>query len=83
MACWEGGLPYGLKMMCDGLVETIGEMVFDGSLKNPFTAHPKRDPVTGKLYGFGYQVCPPRFGFQAQECGEGPRVHGEFEWRRC
>lgn len=56
MAMWEGGLPYAVKMMCDGVVETIGEATFGGNLKVPFTAHPKQDPVTGKLYGIGYQV---------------------------
>lgn len=57
MALQEGGLPYALRIMCDGVLETIGEMTFDGELKSRFTAHPKKDPVTGKLYGFGYHVC--------------------------
>lgn len=56
MALQEGGLPYALRIMCDGVLETIGEMTFDGELKSRFTAHPKKDPVTGKLYGFGYHL---------------------------
>lgn len=49
-------MPYALRMLCDGVIETIGKVSFDGELKTPFTAHPKKDPATGKLYGFGYQV---------------------------
>lgn len=59
MALWEAGLPYAVKMMCDGVIETMGQMVFDGKLKTPFTAHPKLDQATGKLYGFGYKVNHP------------------------
>ena len=57
MALVESSLPYALRVMCDGMIETIGKATFDGKLNIPFTAHPKKDPVTGKLYGFGYQVC--------------------------
>ena len=58
MALVESSLPYALRVMCDGMIETIGKATFDGKLNIPFTAHPKKDPVTGKLYGFGYQVHP-------------------------
>ncbi|CAM9773413.1 unnamed protein product [Ascophyllum nodosum] len=57
LALGEGGIPYALRVMCDGVIETIGKVNFEGQLGTPFTAHPKRDPATGKLYGFGYQ--PP------------------------
>ncbi len=56
LALNEGGLPYHLRVLCDGVLETIGSVNFDGQMKMPFTAHPKKDPSTGKLYGFGYQV---------------------------
>lgn len=56
MALTEGGFPYALRIMCDGVIETIGRVPYDGEMKTGFTAHPKRDPSTGKLYGFGYQV---------------------------
>ncbi|CAB1111476.1 unnamed protein product [Ectocarpus sp. CCAP 1310/34] len=55
-ALCEGGLPYALRVMCDGVIETIGKATFDGQMKAPFTAHPKKDPDTGKLHAFGYQV---------------------------
>ncbi|CAN0425920.1 unnamed protein product, partial [Ectocarpus sp. 13 AM-2016] len=55
-ALCEGGLPYALRVMCDGVIETIGQATFDGQMKAPFTAHPKKDPDTGKLHAFGYQV---------------------------
>ncbi|CAM9770733.1 unnamed protein product, partial [Ectocarpus sp. 13 AM-2016] len=54
-ALCEGGLPYALRVMCDGVIETIGKATFDGQMKAPFTAHPKKDPDTGKLHAFGYQ----------------------------
>ena len=57
LALGEGGIPYALRVMCDGVIETIGKVNFEGQLGTPFTAHPKRDPANGKLYGFGYQVC--------------------------
>lgn len=56
MALGEGGLPYALRVMCDGVVETLGKMSFDEKMQTNFTAHPKTHLSTGKLYGFGYQV---------------------------
>lgn len=56
MALAEGGLPYALRVMCDGVIETIGQMSYDGHMKGAFTAHPKKDSATGKLHGFGYHV---------------------------
>ena len=58
MALNESGMPYGLRVMCDGMLETVGRVSFEGELKSAFTAHPKKDPSNGKLYGFGYQVKP-------------------------
>ncbi|CAN0211162.1 unnamed protein product [Scytosiphon promiscuus] len=55
LALCEGGLPYALRVMCDGVVETIGLATFEGQMKSPFTAHPKKHPTTGKLHAFGYQ----------------------------
>lgn len=56
MALQEAGMPYGLRVMCDGVIETLGRTSFEGKLETPFTAHPKKDSATGKLYGFGYEV---------------------------
>jgi carotenoid cleavage dioxygenase len=35
-------------------LETLGPTDFDGTLEHPFTAHPKRDPVTGELFAVAY-----------------------------
>jgi carotenoid cleavage dioxygenase len=45
-----GGLPVELT---DGL-ETVAMCDFDGTLPGSFTAHPKRDPVTGELHAVVY-----------------------------
>ncbi len=45
-----GALPYELT---DEL-ETIGACDFDGTLSGGYTAHPKRDPLTGELYAVSY-----------------------------
>lgn len=52
----EGDMPYALRVLCNGVVDTIGRTDFNGKLKHVFTAHPKKDPVTGELFGFGYSV---------------------------
>ncbi|MGP0029242.1 MAG: carotenoid oxygenase family protein [Acidimicrobiales bacterium] len=45
-----GALPYELT---DEL-ETIGACDFGGTLSGGYTAHPKRDPLTGELYAVSY-----------------------------
>ena len=45
-----GARPYELT---DEL-ETVGPCDFDGTLDGGYTAHPKRDPVTGELYAVSY-----------------------------
>jgi carotenoid cleavage dioxygenase len=45
-----GARPYELS---DEL-ETIGPCDFDGTLEGGYTAHPKRDPLTGELYAVSY-----------------------------
>jgi len=37
---------------------TVGTYDFAGRLKAPFAAHPKRDPRTGELHGFGMLLRP-------------------------
>eukprot|EP00611_Tribonema_gayanum_P022392 TRINITY_DN4482_c0_g1_i2.p1 TRINITY_DN4482_c0_g1~~TRINITY_DN4482_c0_g1_i2.p1 ORF type:complete len:500 (-),score=136.36 TRINITY_DN4482_c0_g1_i2:689-2188(-) len=64
LALHEADTPYALRVLCDGVVETIGSVTYDGKLKAPFTAHPKVDPATGIMYAFGYQVnAMPRVTF--------------------
>lgn len=48
---WEGGLPHRLE--ADSL-STVGESRWKGALgpKQPFSAHPKVDPVSGNLISF-------------------------------
>jgi carotenoid cleavage dioxygenase len=45
-----GNLPVEL----DADLETVGRSNFDGTLKGGFSAHPKRDPVTGELWAAVY-----------------------------
>lgn len=51
LALWEGGYPYALDLQT---LETWGADNLEG-LKNgwTFSAHPKRDPLTGNIYNFG------------------------------
>ncbi|WP_026343426.1 carotenoid oxygenase family protein [Nocardia sp. BMG111209] len=54
---WEGGRPYRLDPHTLG---THGAESFGGALKRmgAFSAHPKRDPVTGEIYNFGLDFFP-------------------------
>ncbi|KAG2454857.1 hypothetical protein HYH02_000688 [Chlamydomonas schloesseri] len=54
LALNEGDLPYGVKVLCNGLIDTLGRMQLPRSWRGPFTAHPKLDPVTGELIFLGY-----------------------------
>ncbi|KAG5182090.1 hypothetical protein JKP88DRAFT_349004 [Tribonema minus] len=64
LALHEADTPYALRVLCDGVIETIGSVTYDGKLKTPFTAHPKVDPATSIMYAFGYQVnALPRVTF--------------------
>jgi carotenoid cleavage dioxygenase len=45
-----GSRPYELT---DGL-DTVGPCDFDGTLPGGYTAHPKRDPLTGELHAVSY-----------------------------
>lgn len=60
LALEEGGLPYELTPALD----TVGAFTFDGALRAPMTAHPKRCPRTGDLLFFGYQVVPPHLTYR-------------------
>ena len=55
LALEEGHFPYEL----DGDLGTVGPLDYGGRLKSPFTAHPKRCPVTGELIAFGYSYLAP------------------------
>ncbi|OYQ67302.1 hypothetical protein B9G53_01480 [Pseudanabaena sp. SR411] len=51
LALWEGGLPHALDLET---LETYGLEDLEG-LENrlPYSAHPKRDPLTGEIFNFG------------------------------
>jgi len=50
----EDGLPYEID---PNTLETLGETDFGGAWKSQtFTAHPKRDPLTGETFAFGYEA---------------------------
>ena len=52
LALCESGLPYSLKYEKTGF-KTNGVENYDSFLHTGFTAHPKKDPRTGYMYGFG------------------------------
>ena len=37
-----------IKVLCNGIVDTLGRVNFGGRVNHPFTAHPKVDPETGE-----------------------------------
>ena len=47
----EGDLPYHLRSLCNGVIETLGRVDYGGRLKRNFTAHPKVDSETGEHLG--------------------------------
>ena len=57
MALNEGDLPWSLRILCDGALETIGACTFDGSIATrTFTAHPKVDSRADELLWFCYAI---------------------------
>lgn len=51
LALWEGGYPHGLDLQT---LDTKGPDTLEGLEKGwTFSAHPKRDPMTGNIYNFG------------------------------
>ncbi len=57
LALNEGDIPWQIRVLCDGALETLGACTFDGALASrTFTAHPKADAATGELLWLGYAV---------------------------
>jgi carotenoid cleavage dioxygenase len=48
---------------------TAGVYDFEGRLKAPFSAHPKSDPRTGELHGFGMQLRPGALAYHRIDAG--------------
>jgi carotenoid cleavage dioxygenase len=44
-------------------LSTVGAWDFDGKLGETMTAHPKIDPVTGRMHFFGYEFLTPRLTY--------------------
>ncbi|GIL58133.1 hypothetical protein Vafri_12967 [Volvox africanus] len=53
LALHEGDLPYGIRILSNGRVETMGRMRMQESWISHFTAHPKLDPQNGELLFIG------------------------------
>uniref|UniRef100_A0A1D1Z999 Putative carotenoid cleavage dioxygenase 4, chloroplastic n=1 Tax=Anthurium amnicola TaxID=1678845 RepID=A0A1D1Z999_9ARAE len=59
-ALGESDLPYAMHLCpSSGDVVTLGRWDFDGRLSMGMTAHPKKDPDTGEVFGFRYGPVPP------------------------
>jgi len=56
LALHEGDLPYVVRILCSGALQTMGRMKLSGAAdwKHPFTAHPKIDGKTGEMLFLGY-----------------------------
>ncbi len=59
LALWEGGQP----TVVTPDLETVGLDDFAGELVGSMTAHPRIDPVDGKLLFFGYSPFPPHLRY--------------------
>ena len=60
----EVGFPYRID---PADLSTVGVHDFDGVLPGSFTAHPKIDPVTGKMHAFGYGFAAPYLSYHVIE----------------
>ncbi|KAK8603913.1 hypothetical protein V6N13_096379 [Hibiscus sabdariffa] len=58
-ALGESDLPYAIRLMPDGDIETLGRHDFDGTLLANMTAHPKVDPDSGEAFAFRYGPMRP------------------------
>ncbi len=54
LALNEGDVPWALRVLCEGALETLGACKYGGKLgTTTFSAHPKVDHATGELLYFG------------------------------
>lgn len=54
LALWEGGAPHTLDLVT---LATVGlDDLGDASASSPYSAHPKRDPLTGEIFNFGVRL---------------------------
>jgi carotenoid cleavage dioxygenase-like enzyme len=64
LALGEVGFPYELSATD---LSTVGPFDHDGRLTTSMTAHPKIDPATGRMHGFGYGFVPPYLTYHVIE----------------
>ncbi|MGB8861247.1 MAG: carotenoid oxygenase family protein [Ilumatobacteraceae bacterium] len=69
----EVGFPYQLD---PAELTTIGVYDYDGALTSAYTAHPKIDPVTGRMHSFGYGFSAPFLQYNIIEA-DGTLSHSE------
>ncbi|MEI6429676.1 MAG: carotenoid oxygenase family protein [Pseudanabaena sp. ELA607] len=76
LALWEAALPYRLDAES---LDTVGLENFGGALQSgaTFTAHPRRDGVTGDLWAFGVQTGP-RSVIRSYRVDPQGNLHEEF-----
>ncbi|KAJ9507854.1 hypothetical protein QJQ45_021212 [Haematococcus lacustris] len=60
LALHEGDLPYQVRMLCSGVMETVGRTQIGTAWgETHFTAHPKLDADSGDLHFLGYDIEKP------------------------
>jgi carotenoid cleavage dioxygenase len=69
----EVGFPYAIE---PADLSTVGPYDFGGRLTTAMTAHPKIDPVTGRMHFFGYGFVPPYLTYHVVEA-DGTLVRSE------
>ncbi len=84
LALWEGGGPHALdltNLATQGLADLSGP---GGRLESgePFSAHPKQDPVTGEIYNFGVAIPGPKARLMLYRCDREGRLlaKGHFDF---
>jgi len=82
LALNEGDMPWALRVLCDGAVETLRECSFEETLgTRSFTAHPKLDARTGELLWFSYDASQPRIAVGILDARGVPTAATEVELR--